>query len=135
MYFYDTSEKANKSFQIDLRINGDSDGTTWTIKYRFAPPRYQLEFYTGLVSSNELTWTERSLQEKIQFKLTNWKEFSEKSADWFEIERVMINSSGVQNFRRRFTIKPNGDLWSEKWIQPKDKEWEFSHRMELKKIR
>ncbi len=135
MYFYDLTEKANKSFPIDLRILADSQGTSWTFKYRFAPPRYQLEFHSGTVSSMGSQWVEESLSDKFSFKLSNWNEFAENRTDWFEIERPMISERGAHNFRRRFTIKPNGDLWSEKWIQFKGKDWEFSHRMELKKFR
>jgi hypothetical protein len=135
MVFYDLTEKANKSFEIDLKITADPEATTWTIKYRFAPPRYQLEFHTGATDPTATQWIEQSLKEKFSFKLTNWRDFAEKKSDWFEIERPMISERGAHNFRRRFTVKPNGDLWSEKWIQFKGQDWEFSHRMELKKIR
>ena len=134
MFFYDLTEKANKSFDIDLKIIGDPQSSTWTVKYHFARPRYQLEFHTGTADSTGTQWIEQSSKEKISFKLTNWKDFSENKSTWFEIERPMISERGAHNFRRRFTIKDNGDLWSEKWIQFKGKEWEFSHRMELKRI-
>jgi hypothetical protein len=105
MFFHDQGDGKEKQFTIDMRIVADSDGSTW-----------------------------KGLNEKLSFKLTGWNDFCQKKTDWFEIERTMINSFGVQQFRRRFTIKPNGDLWSEKWVKPKDKEWEFSHRMELKRM-
>jgi hypothetical protein len=135
MFFYDLTEKANKSFDIDLRVLGDVQGSAWTVKYRYAPPRYQLEFLTGTADSSGTQWIEQGLKEKLVFKLKNWREFCENASNWFEIERPMINQQGVHEFRRRFTVKPNGDLWSEKWIQFKGKDWEFSHRMELKKTR
>ena len=135
MYFYDLTEKANKSFEIDLKIIGDSEGSTWTVKYRYAPPQYQLEFHTGTAITGETQWLELGLKEKNSFKLSNWRDFSQNKSNWFEIERPMISDRGVHIFRRRFTIKENGDLWSEKWIQFKGKDWEFSHRMELQKIR
>jgi hypothetical protein len=134
MFFHDQGDGKEKQFTIDMRIVADSDGSTWTTKYRYAPPRYQLEFNIGYVSADGAEWNEKGLNEKLSFKLTGWNDFCQKKTDWFEIERTMINSFGVQQFRRRFTIKPNGDLWSEKWVKPKDKEWEFSHRMELKRM-
>jgi hypothetical protein len=135
MFFHDLGDNKDKQFDIDTRIVADETGTTWTTKYRFAPPRYGLEFLLGSASADGKQWTEQTLDEKLVFKLTNWAEFASGKADWFEIEKPMIRSNGIFDFRRRYTIKPNGDLWSEKWIRQQGKEWEFSHRMELKRIR
>ena len=133
MYFYDRMEKSKRSFQIDLKIFADEHGSTWTVKYRYMPPNYQLEFYTGTIDLSGNQWTERGLEMNIDFQASNWKEFTLGRANWFEIERTMPSKEGPYNFRRRFTIKANGDFWSEKWIRFPGKEWEFSHRMELKK--
>jgi hypothetical protein len=135
MYFYDTFEKKDKQFEIDLNIDMDRDGKgmTWRVKYRYAPPRYQLEVQTAVPSLDGTVYTEQSPSEKAVFKLTNWKEFETGASTWYEIERKVLNDKGVYDFRRRFTLK-NGGIWSEKSIRFPGKDWEFSHRMELRKI-
>ena len=49
------------------------------------------------------------------------------------MERTQLTSNFVGLFRRRWTLAPNGDLISEKWLKPNGKEWEVSHRMVLKR--
>lgn len=136
MYFHDLSDNKDKSFEIDLKIAKDADesSVSWNWKYRFAPPRYSLEIYTAQAIQDGTLWESRKPDETLKFNLSNWKEFAAGTSDWFGINRFYLSLQGPSDYRQRFTLKQGG-LWSEKWIRLQGKEWEFSHRMELKRIK
>lgn len=131
MFFYDLFEKKDKQMPIQVRF----DDGIYDTKFRFSPPQYQWSVDAIEVSEDGSTWTERMLTEKSVFKLTNWKEFSAGTSNWFEIERPQLTSNFTGTFRRRWTLAPDGTLTSEKWLKANGaKDWEVSHRMVLRRI-
>jgi hypothetical protein len=135
MKFYDLFQKKDKEFEIFVRILPSADGTssTWTTKYRYNPPEYQLEFNIQSASEDGNKWTEQSLNEKQQYTLSGWDDFNAGKTNWFQIEAAKIADKEIVQFRRRWTLNSEM-LISEKWLKFKGKDWEFSHKMELKKI-
>lgn len=130
MFFHDQFKKKDLEMPIQVRFgNGIYD-----TKYRYEPPQYQWAVDSIEIGKDGTEWIERSLSEKFVFKLSNWIEFAAGRSDWFEVERTQITSQFLGQFRRRWTLKPNGELLSEKWLKTNgSSEWEVSHRMVLKR--
>jgi len=130
MFFHDQFKKKDLEMPIQVRFgNGIYD-----TKYRYEPPQYQWAVDSIEIGKDGTEWIERSLSEKFVFKLSNWNEFAAGRSDWFEIERTQITSQFLGQFRRRWTLKQNGELLSEKWLKANgSSEWEVSHRMVLKR--
>lgn len=130
MYFHDLFQNKDLEMPIQVRFGEGIYDT----KYRFSPPQYSWAVDAIEISEDGTNWIERSLTERFEFKLTNWKEFVEGTSNWFEIERPQLTSNFVGLFRRRWTLNPNGELVSEKWLKASGKaEWEVSHKMILKR--
>lgn len=129
MFYHDQFQKKDLEMPIQVRFG---DGV-YDTKYRFSPPKYQWAVDAIEVSEDGTQWIERNLSEKFVFQLKNWREFQAGTSNWFEIERPQITENFIGQFRRRWTLAPNGDLTSEKWLKPNGKDWEVSHRMVLKR--
>jgi hypothetical protein len=129
MFYYDQLQKKDLEMPIQVRFG---EGV-YDTKYRFAPPEYSWAVDSIEISEDGTQWIERNLGEKFAFQLKNWSEFENGKSNWFEIERTQLTSNFVGLFRRRWSLAPNGDLISEKWLKPNGKEWEVSHRMVLKR--
>lgn len=136
MKFYDLFQKKDSEFEIFIRIlpAGDGKSSTWTTKYRYSPPQYQLDISVCEALEDGKKWVEQSASEKQLYNLSGWEDFNSGKTNWFQVEMLTFFEKTPVQFRRKWSLT-NEMLISEKWLKFPGKEWEFSHKMQLKKIK
>ncbi|MBL8049221.1 MAG: hypothetical protein JNJ45_11125 [Chthonomonas sp.] len=136
MAFYDTFAKERRSFPISLRWTPFSDGATALFKYRFQPGQYQLSIGVISVSMDGTVWLDRNSSFEVErFDLSNWAEFCAGRSDWFQIETDRESEMGNSRMRFRYTFTKDGFVSDKSLLWAGKSAWEFSHRMELKRVK